>query len=59
MAIIQAKNIMNFTKIELHVRATNIRAIRCYEKCDFQEIGRFTKNYLNENVEVIAMSRLL
>ena len=59
MAISQANEKMNFTHVELNVRDTNIRAIRCYEKCGFKEISRFNKDYLNEIVEVIVMRRAL
>lgn len=44
------------TSIELHVRPRNIRAIRCYRKCGFEETGRFVKP---NGVEVIQMIRKL
>ena len=59
LAITQAKEKINITKIELNVRDSNTRAIRCYEKCGFSESNRFIKNYLNEDVTVIVMSRIL
>ena len=59
IAIAQAKEKTHFSQIELHVRDTNIRAIRCYEKCGFREISRFNKDYLNENVVVIIMRRIV
>lgn len=42
--------------VELHVRPYNIRAIRCYRKCGFEETGRFVKP---NGVEVIQMNRKL
>ena len=59
LAIIQVKKIMNIMKIELHVRDSNIRAIRCYEKCGFNKSDKFIKKYLNEDINVIVMSRIL
>ncbi len=32
-----------FTRVRLHVRLTNARAIRCYRACGFREIGQRTK----------------
>lgn len=57
IAVAQAQKEMRFTKVELNVRDTNVRAIACYEKCGFKETGRFMKNYLDEEVEVIIMER--
>ena len=57
-AVAQAQKEMLFAKVELNVRSTNARAIACYEKYGFKETGRFMKNYLDEEVEVIIMERL-
>lgn len=59
LAIIKAKEKMKLTKVELHVREDNTRAFRCYEKCGFRESNRYVKEYLNENVCVIVMCRIL
>ena len=58
-AVAQAQKKMRFTKVELNVRDTNARAIACYKKCGFKETGRFMKNYLDEEVEVIIMERIV
>ena len=58
-AITQVKETMSLRKIELHVRDSNLRAIRCYEKCGFRETDRFHKEYMDENVCVIVMSCVL
>lgn len=42
--------------VELNVRPTNLRAIRCYRKCGFEEINRFVKP---NGVEVIRMRKIL
>jgi len=57
IAMLQANEKMKFTQVKLDVRASNKRAIRCYEKCGFKETGNFTKEYLGENVECIVMQR--
>jgi len=59
LAILQAYKKMNFTKINLNVRGSNKRAIRCYEKCGFKETDKFTKYYLGEDVECIVMQRIV
>lgn len=42
--------------VELNVRPTNVRAIRCYRKCGFEEINRFVKP---NGVKVIRMRKKL
>lgn len=47
-----AFNKLNLNKLELDVRAFNLRAIKCYEKCGFVEEGKIRENfYHNGNYE--------
>ncbi len=48
---------VNLRKVMLHVFSHNPRAIRCYEKCGFQEEGRLRKHHFTNGVYVdqIAM----
>lgn len=47
---------LDVDSIDLNVRPTNVRAIRCYRKCGFEEINRFVKP---NGVEVIRMRKKL
>lgn len=38
-------NYLNLHSIQLHVMSFNKRAIRCYEKCGFKEVGRRREAY--------------
>ncbi|HNX01866.1 MAG TPA: GNAT family protein, partial [Candidatus Cloacimonadota bacterium] len=38
-------NILNLINIDLHVIAFNARAIRCYEKCGFKQVGIRRQGY--------------
>jgi RimJ/RimL family protein N-acetyltransferase len=48
--------LMNIRKVELSVRAANVRAYHCYKKCGFQETTRFIKS---GNFEVVQMELLI
>ena len=41
-------NRMNLRNIDLSVLANNVRAIRCYEKCGFVEVGRYPSWFYKE-----------
>ncbi|WP_069998945.1 GNAT family N-acetyltransferase [Cellulosilyticum sp. I15G10I2] len=48
----ESRKTMDFTKVELHVRSNNTRALNCYRKCGFIE----TKCYVNnKGIPVIQM----
>ena len=59
MAITQAQEKMDLTQIDLTVRESNIRAKRCYEKCGFKEVSKFTKEVQGESINSIIMSLFL
>jgi RimJ/RimL family protein N-acetyltransferase len=42
-AIALGRPSLQFTRVRLHVRLANARAIRCYRACGFLQIGRGTK----------------
>ena len=54
-AIEQASCEMCFTRIELHVRGNNPRAIACYKKCGFIETNRFFGERTGKQVEAVTM----
>ena len=37
-------NYLNLHRVELHVMSFNERALKCYKKCGFKEIGRLREN---------------
>ena len=47
---------LGINSVELNVRPMNVRAIRCYRKCGFDEIDHFVKP---NGVEVIRMRKKL
>lgn len=56
-AIIEAKRLLLFSRVELRVRATNSNAIHCYTKCGFREESRFRKRVHDNDFEVVYMLR--
>ncbi|MGL5245493.1 MAG: GNAT family N-acetyltransferase [Sarcina sp.] len=48
-------NLYPMKKIVLEVRLFNKRAIKCYEKANFQVIGVFEKNIRGEKVKLVRM----
>ena len=56
LAIDEAAQTLHIRQVELNVRADNPRAFRCYEKCGFAQVSRFTKP---NGIEVIRMVKPL
>ncbi len=46
-----------FTRVRLHVRVDNARAIACYRACGFKETGRGRKTTGNAVIEFLTMER--
>jgi RimJ/RimL family protein N-acetyltransferase len=56
-AIGECQRVLGFDRVRLHVRVNNPRAIACYERCGFQQVGRGTRTVKHAAIDFLIMEK--